>query len=696
MAADKPLWKFPVLPLGNVWDEATTPRKVGDVGGLVQAQNHYYHRNQAWGKRPGSATCYEAQTRGPLFGMPNSGVRWYRSFPQPLTRTVIASEGALWYADDPRPGNNPSDIIQIAQFTGQSDIPVSMTSARDPWARNYNGEDELIVCGFTGPYAFGTGSIILSGAVPNNTDEVISVAVQYGALASVTTIDYTILQTDTPTTVAQNLAQLLNETSAATSGSPAPFLSQSTTSTNATGLNPNASAAIHMGALMSGTSGNTITFGAVYSGTHVGITANNTFNTSPGTFTGGGNSTSAPLKYDGAAVQGLSYQIKNAFTGCVTWHNHTWFWGDPNNPETLFASDINEPEGWTFMTQYGGYFIGAGDGGGDIQTCVPIGNTLYVFKRNSIYAVTGYDFQAGEYQFQITLIIWNEGVPAPGCVAILDNALVFWNGTAFKRLQVGAFETEHIGATLLKTQGVVAQGDPTLMRAVAGDFPYLSLLNADYDPATGGAASEILPSVAMFAFDSGNGVADQVLVYDDTATQRLGNYAWSLWSGQGWQIGAWIPFGTGPAVGPGQDQYQLIWLNPNDQNQFTFLKGHQFGANANNDNGSPIVWGVQTGWYTTGDPALQRDLHQIWLELAATGGANITGTVITPGNAIQSYQFATTTAAMSNESFQSIIAQVNPRLYDNAFMFSFQESGLNTAFELVSLTVDAIEEPYAP
>lgn len=697
MANKQPLWKFPELPFGGVWDESTTPRKVGDAGGMVSCSNNFYHRSGSWSKRPGAAFSYKAQSRGPLAGKPSSGVRWYRVVQSPLTHTVVASEGALLTGDDPGT-SNPTALIQIATFTGQSDIPVSFAPARDPWAGNYQGEDELIICGFSGPYRAATGSIIFSGSVPNNTNQVLSIAVQANnATAFVTTIDYTVLQTDNPTTVAQNMSTLLNETSAATAGMPSPFLSQSTWSSVATPLNPNGNAALHIGALVSGAIGNQITYGAITSGSHQGISVSVNWSTVPANLEHGGDNITAPLKYDGATVQGLGYQIKQPFTGCVAWHNHVWFWGDPNNPETLFASDINEPEGFTFMTQYGGYFIGPGDGGVDIQNCVPIGNTLYVFKMNSIYAVTGYDFQAGEYQFQITPIIIGEGIPAPGCVAILDNALVFWNGTAFKRLQVGAFETEHIGAPLLRTQGIVAQGDPTLMRTVAGDFPYQSLLNGAYDPGgEGGVANEILPSVAMFAFDSGNGAADQVLVYDDAATQKLGNYAWSLWSGHSWIVGYWIPFGTGNNDAGGQDQYQLIWLGPLNSDSVTPVEGYEFGASPGKDDKYPIAWSVQTGWYTTGTAVLQKDMHRVALEAEATNGALISATLITPTTAPYTITFPATTATKGNETYQILWGEVNPRIYSQAFMFTFTESGLNTAYELLSLTLEPIEEPYKP
>ena len=132
--------------------------------------------------------------------------------------------------------------------------------------------------------------------------------------------------------------------------------------------------------------------------------------------TGGGATTSAPVQWNGTNCSGLSYQITKPFQNCTYWHNHLWLWGDDNNPDSLYAADINQPRGFTFMTQNGPYYIGRGDGDPNIQNCVPIGNTMYVLKTSSIYAVGGYDFQQGEYAFSITPIIQGKGIPAPNCV----------------------------------------------------------------------------------------------------------------------------------------------------------------------------------------------------------------------------------------------------------------------------------------
>ena len=88
-----------------------------------------------------------------------------------------------------------------------------------------------------------------------------------------------------------------------------------------------------------------------------------------------------PIKYDGTnPATFLSTTITNKFTGCYFWHDHVWFWGDPNYPDDLYAADLAQPESFTFMNAFGAYQIGRGDGDPFVQGVIDLGDTMYVFK----------------------------------------------------------------------------------------------------------------------------------------------------------------------------------------------------------------------------------------------------------------------------------------------------------------------------
>lgn len=605
-----------------------------------------------------------------------SGFRWYRAYPSALTQLVLASGNALWTGGDPNAKYPYAALTQFQSFGSAPTTPVSFAPVRDPAANNGNGSDILIMCGLTGPYGFASGSVAVGAFATNDT-----FALKVVGGSTVTTSNYTVLATDNATTIAQQLVALLNASSAVTPGSP--FLGQSY----------NVGGTIYAGALANGTAGNAITIQILRNGAGVG---------SPTQFTGGGASTSAPLKYDGTTLSGLSYQITRPFTGCVTWHNHVWLWGDPNAPDTLFASDIDQPEGWTFMTQNGGYDIGVGDGDPMIRAVVPIGNILYVFKTNSIYAITGYDFQSGEYQFQVQPAITGYGTPSQQCVAVLNNAVVFWSGRRFCRLRVGSFEVEHIGQTIPFTEGLVAKGNASMVRAVAGSFAVQSNLNESFATSLATTGSELYDSVALFAVDVGSGQADTVLVFDDAASAQIGNYAWSRWSG--WNVGAWIPFGQGPSVGGAAVETPLLcWVNATSPSSPQI---HAYGTDPMSDSGLPISWIAQTGWVTLNTGALQKQLHRLLLEMESTPGAIISFTVTPSVTADQSgspttyaaYQsaFAASGGVAGAEAYQTLIATLKPFLRANAYLFAFGESSATASFELTEMTLDYIEEAFQP
>lgn len=710
MSATAPERKFFPVPLGGVWDEASSPRRVGP--GLTSWQNGVYRRLGSWGKRPGSKQVYGIASPGPTSDTAVSGIRWYRGNPSAFTALVVAAQGALWEGADPNLGS-PTPLHQIASFPGQSPQPAAFCSAYDPSADNATGSDVLIICGFTGPYGFATGEFTLSGTLtPGGTIKITLDGTDI-------TPTYTILPTDNLAIVASNLVDIINNSPFVVPGEgqvpnwsqalllPAPF--------------GGTSASFMVAALNGGTGGNALTYGGTLSGAGITLTAGTLTATNSGAtgaenLTGGGATTSAPLKWDGSTLMGLSPYITNPFTGCVSWHSHVWFWGDPSFPDTMFASDINQPEGWAFMTQNGGggtsggYNIGQGDGEPTIRAAVPIGNLMYVFKAGDIYAVSGYDFQSGEYQFQVAPAIQGIGTPFKECVTVLNNALVFWDGSRFRRLPVGAFETEEIAVTIPFTMGKVANGNQSLMRCAAGSFPIaIAPLDGVYQPPVPRPGSDMWPNLVLFACDTGNGVADTVLVYDDSASAVIGNYAWAPWTG--WTVGAFVAFGHGQnAEGTLQvEPSVLLWIPPIGSAQFPV---NQFGALGASDSGAPIPWAATTGWIDIESTSfLTKDIHRVFLEIEATPGvtmqivvskaSNIPVQPFMPGQPSITQRAATfpaTTGTRGVEAFQILIAQLQPTLEKGyAFMVNLSNAGLNNeVFEVTGALMEYIENPFRP
>jgi len=688
-----------VVPVsfGSPLDEARSPAKV--ASGLTACTNLTYRRFGSWGKRPGNQLSYTSS--GVVGAVPTSGFRWYAAFPNQFTQLVIAADNNLWIGGDPgvpigtRPvgGGSGSTVtstltpaLSVGVLTQNATIPVTFAPTRDPAINAGSGGDILVMTGFSGPYGFAVNYINFSGTPVAGQTFYVSLV---NAPTTIVTATYTTLPTDNAESVAQAVVDAINASPAVTAGAPfmaAAFVLSST----------DTSAEIALGALNSGTSGNSITFQITLGGTAPGLTA---IPTSPLFLFDGGVTTLAPLKYDGTTVSGLSPFIRitdasgNAtaaqFTGCVAWHDHVWFWGDPRQPDSLYASDIDQPEGFVFMNQNGPYEIGAGDGDPGIQTCIPIGNILYVIKTNSIYAITGYDFQGGEYQFQVQPALVGEGVPAPQCITVLNNALVYWDGSAFKRLAVSSFESEDIGAPLALTAGKVSLGNQAVIRAVAGSFNVQTLENDMYT-SVGPSGRRLSTNTAFFAVDTGSGVVDTVLMYDDDATQNnLGAYAWAPWTNMA--VGAWIPFGSGPnSAGTGDDSPALFWIPNAGQ-----LVVQQYGADPTSDNGGAYPFMAQTGWIDFGTPALTKDLERLLLDVEAVLGATIAVEILFSGPVNgtaqtlyppQTLTFPTTLGIAGEESAQSLLLAISSAQRGFKVLFRFTESSPTSSYELNSVT----------
>ena len=690
MAGASPAREFIPIVFGGAWSEAETPSKVGATG-LTACKNLVYRRAGSWGKRSGSGPAFAAAAPGPIANRPVSGIRWYRSMPTPLTQLVVAAQGTLWAGNDPNLAA-PTALTQIANsITAQNPaLPVSFASVYDPAVNNGNGGDILVMCGFTGPYNFATGAIAFAG-VPV-AGQTVTVTLSNGA--PITTPAYTVLASDNIASIVAAVINLINTSAAVTPGTPYLGL--------ATGIR---GAAVKIGALASGAGGNAITYFATVTG--AGLVCNPSMATS---LTGGGISVSAPLKYDGTTVSGLSYQTQldfilagtpRNFTGCVSWHDHVWFWGDPLNPDTLYATDIDNPEGFSFMNTNGGYDIGRGDGDPVIHDCVAVGNILYVFKGKSIYAVTGYDFQQGEYEFQVQPAVKGSGVPGPGCVTRLNNALGYWDGSEFRRLAVGSFDPEPIGKTIPLTSGQVAQGSQAIIRATAGRFLVATHFNDTFAPVGPVTEQELLTNVMLFAVDVGNGVADTVLVYDDDSSQTIGNYAWAPWTG--WTVAAWVSFGGGPtASGNTLDLPALYFIPPPGAGK---LVVNRVGADAGADSGAAIPWLAQTGWIDLGTAALTKDLHRIQLDLEATPGAVIAARVIASGpvNGVAqtvyppvNLEFPPTVGTAATESAQALLVGLKPALRGYKFLLTLTESSPESTYEVTGALADCVTNSFLP
>jgi hypothetical protein len=697
-AGQSPARKFYPIDFGGVLDESRTPAKIG-AGGLVGAQNLTYRRYGAWGKRAGSGVAYASPSTGILPTAASSGIRWYAEFPPPgLTRLVVATRGQLYTGNDPLLTGAFSPLTLLGTAVNATPRPVGFAAVRDPSWNGYAGADILIITGLTGPYGFATGTFTLSGTPTAGQVVTLQATNPPNPTQFPLPASYTVLQTDNVFSIAQALVASINDAPFVVPGlGITPFLGPA----YAVQTGPT-TAVVHIGALVSGVGGNSITYSGGVTGSGLTITPTGI---TPANMAGGGSTVSAPLRYDGTTLTGLSYMIQQPFTNVVTWHDHVWFWGDENNPDTLYATDINTAIGFTFMLTNGPYDIGSGDGDPGIQNCFPVGNLMYVMKTQTTSSVTGYDFQSGEYEFQIQYAIVGSGIPAPNCAALMhNNAIVYWDGGKFSRLWPGASTPENLARTIPLSSGKVAMGNPALMRTFAGDFPVKTMLNDNYAPPGMASDTAMMTNIALFACDVGNGVADTIFAYDDDASNSIGNYAWSFWTGL--PIAAWIPFGTGATSSLlAKDQTQLMFIPVG----FASITVNQFGADpsmdAFNTNPVGIPWDAIAGWDGLGTPALTKDLHRMLLDIEANPGAVITVKTIASGPvdgvaqtiySPASFVLPTTVGTAGSEANQTLIGKYKPALRGYKYIFAFSEPGNPVAFELSGALLDCLENAFVP
>lgn len=398
-------------------------------------------------------------------------------------------------------------------------------------------------------------------------------------------------------------------------------------------------------------------------------------------------------KWDGTNYTQLNAGITNHFSGCVFWHEHVFLWGDPNNPDTVFATDLGNPESYAFSTNFGGYQIGRGDGDPMVQVCVPLGPYLYIFKNESAYAMTGYDQNVGDYEFQLAPAI-DRGTSNGHTVQVLNGQLIWWSGQNFFTLGPGQLEPSPIGTPLINTIAAVSQRSQSVMRSFAGDVIVQTL---------GG--YEVYTNVYLCAVDgTGSGTADTILMFDGDASQLRGKPAWSVLNGT-WKVGSFIGW-----EGPG-DVHQLF-VGDAVASQVWQLGGHPTAdVAANNSTLSPIPVVATTGRNVGTDPDLLKRLDRAYLDVESNAAAffvNVTSdqensatvlaaasTGATGGNWGQNWG-AMIWGSSSGQLYQSLQLAFAKSVVGYNFTVQINESGTASAYELVALSYRAIEEAYRP
>lgn len=388
-------------------------------------------------------------------------------------------------------------------------------------------------------------------------------------------------------------------------------------------------------------------------------------------------------------LSNLSSTITQNFTGTCFWHEHVWYWGDPNNPTTLYASDLGSPETMAFVNAFGGYQCGRGDGDPLIQVCVPNNSALMVFKNENIYIVQGFDFQpTSEYQFTVQPWVIGEGTSAPHSVAATSNgtAIIYWSGQNFKLLPYGAQQSIPIGTKLINTIAAAASGNQAVMRAACGDFIVQS-----------SAGVTLYNDVYLCAIDGGAGIANTILMYDNAASSIFGVPMWTIFTGL--NIGCFIPW-----HGPGD--MNLLYYGDAVNPQVNLI-----GQNATNDSGTSIPVVISTVQDDMGTPDQIKALDRVFLELTS-GNATFNIGVSAEGL----YTSAQTSATIANATggiwgtglwgtmlwgassgtrYQAPVAAFTTALRGRNFTYTISENSTTSAYELVGLTAHVIQEPYA-
>lgn len=396
----------------------------------------------------------------------------------------------------------------------------------------------------------------------------------------------------------------------------------------------------------------------------------------------------APLKWDGTHLTALSAAITNAFVGCEAWHNHVWFWGDPNNPDVVFGTDINNPESYAFSTNFGGYQIGPGDGDATVQRCFGDGAFLYVWKAAGIWAMQGYDYYQGNYQFSLTPVASGIGTTAPFSVGRMPGIglIAFWTGATVKAIVSGTAQIVTLSVPVEYECGMIATGSQAVIRATAGSFVV----------ATSNGLTVPYEDVYLLSYDDGTGFARRTLIYDGVKSAE-GKPAWSVLLG--WTVGAWIP-----------------WQGPNDPHRLYWGDGALdrvlwLGQNPSSDSSVPYTTTLQLNRDDCESADQDKWADYLYLRLEANA-ANFSGTLGSAAPSLQrAFNVATTAGAgfnwgqnwgapnlwgpTSGTIYQSAVGKIDPWLRGKNFTLFITEQSVSSLYEILGYAVHLIEEAYA-
>jgi hypothetical protein len=402
----------------------------------------------------------------------------------------------------------------------------------------------------------------------------------------------------------------------------------------------------------------------------------------------------APFKYDGTNFTQLNSSITNKFVGCHSWHNHVFYWGDPNFPDTVFASDLNNPESFAFMNTFGGYPISPGDGDPTVQRVLSVGATNYIFKANSIQQMQGFDFAVGEYQFSLTPFSETVGTFSGRSVARLNDSLIFWSGSNFYMIVGGSMFP--IGDKMANSIASAAIGSQSVINAVAGTF-FVQTLNGP----------SVYQDVYLCALDiNADGVADTILMYDDYRSRTENRPMWTIWNGL--NIGCFIPW-------RGALDQKALYFGDSKTNYVG-----QIGQNAFNDNGKSIPCSFTSALYDAGTPMLRKHVDRVYIVADSndvTFNVRVTAedqttqgiTQVSQSGIVEAGFFGTAPPAAtfgtgppagvfgrSGGSQETIFeAKIDPSLTGKSFAFNITEASNTSAWEMTTLEYHFREEAYA-
>lgn len=283
--------------------------------------------------------------------------------------------------------------------------------------------------------------------------------------------------------------------------------------------------------------------------------------------TGDQASPAAVIRFTGAAYTTLGTAFNDTLTAptggncpaarCVaSWHNYLWVANTresaTNFPNRVRFSHPNQPEDFRTLDFID---VGVGEDGDEIVALVPNGDRLFVFKRNSIWLVTGYDANS----FRLNIVSGTLGAVNGRCVVSSDEGVFFFSWPeGVYRLRDGypveisekirpAIESGDVIASAVHTYAAMGYGKRKLWLSV----PYQNggtqnSASFVYDPSVGKRGAWSMYDVACKSFVEAQPTTSAVLFYGVRATD-------------------WSPGGSLLRLDIDQDQDQLNGVMTNVQ-----------------------------------------------------------------------------------------------------------------------------------